>query len=121
MSEEKRRQSDWWRMSPDMAWQYGMMLFIIVMWTIASTLSLLSRAHSEGDRTLLVAALVLGFIGIVLLFLARLPLYRKRRLFTFGPHALDRKHQRLYWWAYGFIGVSLLLLVLILCGLKAVA
>src|SRR5687768_10146566 len=69
----------------------------------------LARAK-EGDFTLLVIASAFSGAGIGLLFLARLPLYRQRRFFTFGSSALDAPHRRLYRWAYGFIvgGVVLL-------------
>jgi hypothetical protein len=42
-----------------------------------------------GDPTLPWIAGALGFIGAVLLFFARLPLYRQRRFFAFGPRQLD--------------------------------
>jgi len=57
-------------------------------------------------------------IGTVLLFLARLPLYRQRRFLTFGPKELDERHRRVYWWAYRFIGASVLLLVVLLFVLR---
>lgn len=66
-----------------------------------------------GDPTILWVTLVLATIGIVLLFIARLPLYRQRRFLTFGPGALDEQHRRIYRWAYRFIGTSMLLLVLL--------
>jgi hypothetical protein len=55
--------------------------------------------------------------GVVLLFLARLPLYRQRRFFAFGPKLLDESHRRLYRWAYGFICLGGLLLLLTLLAL----
>src|SRR5438132_12105233 len=44
--------------------------------------------------------LAAGILGLVLLFLARFPLYGQRRFWTFGPRELDRFHRRLYWLAY---------------------
>jgi hypothetical protein len=49
-----------------------------------------------------------------LLFIARLPLYRQRRFWTFGPRQLDRKHRRFYWLANTAVVVSVLLLLLVL-------
>jgi hypothetical protein len=72
----------------------------------------LSRV-SRGDPTLLYVALVLACVGIVLLFMARLPLYRQRRFFTFGPGALVRSHRCIYQWAYVFISCGAFLLVLL--------
>ena len=50
--------------------------------------------------------LAAGVVGSVLLFFARLPLYRQRRFFTFGPRELDRLHCFLYWLAYLFVVAS---------------
>jgi hypothetical protein len=52
----------------------------------------------------------LGCFGIVLLFLARLPLYRQRQFWTFGPSALPKLHRKLYWLAYLLVVASVLLL-----------
>ena len=51
---------------------------------------LLLPARLEGDRTFLWMALILAVVGIVLLFIARLPLYRRGMYFTFGSRALPR-------------------------------
>ena len=54
-----------------------------------------------------------GVLGIGLLFAARLPLYRQGWLLAFGPRQLDRWHRRIYWLAYAFVTVSLLLLSIV--------
>jgi ABC-type Fe3+-siderophore transport system permease subunit len=54
-----------------------------------------------------------GISGVILLFLARLPLYRQRRFWTFGPRELDRFHRRLYWLAYLVVLASLGLLLIV--------
>ncbi|HWB01943.1 MAG TPA: hypothetical protein VG796_02895 [Verrucomicrobiales bacterium] len=51
--------------------------------------------------------------GWIMLFVARLPLYRQRRFFAFGPAALDTKHRRLYWRAYKVIGCGAAILLLL--------
>ena len=56
----------------------------------------------------------MGGVGTVLLFFARLPLYRQRRFLVFGPRELDKRHRRLYWWAYRFIAASIVLLVVLI-------
>src|SRR5205823_11855212 len=50
-----------------------------------------------------------GVVGAVLLFIARVHLYRQRRFWTFGPRCLDRKHRRIYWLAYAFVSAGMLL------------
>jgi hypothetical protein len=62
--------------------------------------------------------LAAGVFGTVLLFLARVPLYRQRRFWTFGPRELDRFHRRLYWLAYLVVIVSVGLLVIVWLRLK---
>jgi hypothetical protein len=59
------------------------------------------------------AGLAAGISGVILLFLARLPLYRQRRFWTFGSRGLDRFHRRLYWLAYlvELTSIGLLLIV----------
>lgn len=62
---------------------------------------LLSDTLYNTDLTkLFIAGLGAGFSGIVLLFFARLPLYRQRRFLMYGPRSLDKFHRRLYWLAY---------------------
>jgi hypothetical protein len=115
---KRHRLSDWY-VPPDIALIYGVPFILIAMAVPSSMLlPLLSRARSSGDFTLLYMAFALGAVGIVLLALARMPLYRQRRFFTFGPRALDEGLRRLYRWAYRFIGASVLLMSLLLMYLK---
>ena len=53
-----------------------------------------------------------GFVGLVMLIRARLPLYRQHQFLSFGPRGLDAAHRRLYWKAYAFIAVSVAALTL---------
>jgi hypothetical protein len=82
--------------------------FIILLCVVAPYFSLAER---RGDKTLLIVSLVLGGIGVVLLFFARLPLYRQRRFLTFGPQHLSGVHRRLYFAAYAFLVPCILLLL----------
>ena len=59
-----------------------------------------------------------GVLGVVLLFFARLPLYRQRRFLTFGPRELDRFHRRLYWLAYMFVVASIVVLGIVWLRLR---
>ena len=55
-----------------------------------------------------------ALVGVILLAVARLPLYRQRRFFAFGPAPLDLAHRRLYWRGYGFILVGIFFLAVVL-------
>ena len=109
--------SDWyipsdWRLI--LSWHFILMPTVILaaMFTVA-----LSRT-AHGDTTLLWAAIVIGAIGVVLLFFARLPLYRQRKFLSFGPRTLPAGHKKLYWFSYGFIGISIVVMALILIVLN---
>ena len=115
----KSRKLSNWYVPPDIALIYGPYFIVITIAVLsAMLLPLLSRARSSGDFTLLYVASTLGAVGTVLLALARLPLYPQRRFHTFGPRALDERHKRLYWWAYRFIGISVMLMALLLVSLR---
>ena len=78
----------------------------------------LSWARGLGDTSLLDLALLVGGAGSILLFFARLPLYRQRRFFSLGPRSLTGIHRRLYYAAYWLIVPSVALLALLLFKLK---
>jgi len=71
-----------------------------------------------GDLTLFWFALASALIGITLLFIARIPLYRQHRFFTFGPKVLPETHRRVYRIAYAFIIPSILTLLFLLVVLR---
>ncbi len=75
------------------------------------SLPLMSLLCNHGGTSLMVVALILGFIGIILLFWAQLPLYRQHRFLVFGAQSLNAAHKKLYYTAYVFIVVSVLLLL----------
>ena len=72
----------------------------------------------EGDLTLFWVALAAAIVGIVLLFLAKLPLYRQGRYFSFGPRALPEGRRRVYRTAYAFIGANLFLILSLVAALE---
>ena len=71
-------------------------------------------AARRGNPLLFWVALLLAVAGIVILFFARLPLYRQGKLWTFGPSGLPEKNRKLYQMAYWFIGVSVFILLVLL-------
>lgn len=66
--------------------------------------------NSDNVASLFWSGLGLGCVGAILLYFARLPLYRQRRYFTFGPKALPPSHRKTYWLAYAFVIASVFLL-----------
>ena len=105
--------SDWY-IPPDwrfiLSWHFVVMpaAILAAMFTVA-----LSNA-AQGSTTLLWVALAIGAAGVVMLFFARLPLYRQRKFLSFGPKALPPGRKKLYWLSYGFIGTSIAILSLLL-------
>ena len=59
-------------------------------------------------------ALGTAITGAVLLFFARLPLYRQRKFFTVGPKELKGVHWALYYCAYILIVPSVIFLLVVL-------
>jgi hypothetical protein len=113
MSDGRKKLSDWY-IPPELI---GMFLFLFVPLIgilCAMLLPLLNQARNRGDTTLVYAALLFGITGIVLLFFARLPLYKQRKFFTFGSRTLDAPHRKLYRWAYVFVGACILLMISLL-------
>ncbi len=72
----------------------------------------------QGDTTLFKLAALLGGVGAVLLFIARIPLYRQRHFLTLGPRALTGIYRKLYFTSYAFIVPSIVLLLLLLLSLR---
>lgn len=106
--QEKKKDSHF---PPDVA-VIGGCLFVIMAVVYVSCG--LSWAKTRGDTTLFNLALFLGGIGAVLLLVARIPLYRRRRFFTLGPRSLTGIYRKLYYAAYVFIVPSIGLLALLL-------
>jgi hypothetical protein len=94
---------------PDLLLLFGPLLIAVPAWLL---LPIVMRTE-QGDPTLLIVVIGLALCGISLLFLARLPLYRQRRFFTFGPGLLDARHRGLYRCAYVFITAAVVLLVVV--------
>ena len=105
-----KRNSDWY-IPPDWLWYLGSFIVIPCIAVLAGMLMpIVAKLQTADMRALYGFGLGAGVIGAVLLFVARLPLYKQRRFWTIGPMQLDRKHRRIYWLAYAFVMASLLLL-----------
>lgn len=110
----KRSDPDAWYLPPT-AW----LLLAVPCLTIGASLLLpvLLRLKTAELSTWYGLGVGTGALGIVLLFFARLPLYRARKWFSLGPGELDRPHRRLYGLAYLLITCSVLLLLTVWRGI----
>ncbi len=72
----------------------------------------------QGDTTLFWIALVLSVSGISTLFIAKLPLYRQGKYFSFGCKELPVRHRKLYWTAYVLLGLSVFIMLMLLAVLR---
>ena len=77
-------------------------------------LPFMSHLRRHDSLPVYIVAVLAGVLGVVLLFFARLPLYRQRQFFTFGSRHLDAAHRKLYRLAYFFVWVSGILLFALL-------
>jgi hypothetical protein len=113
-----KKSSDWY-VPLDWLAQFSL-LFIIPAITILASILLpaLSFLKAADALNLFYSGLGIGSLGIVLLFFARLPLYRQRRFLTFGPRELPAFHRKLYWLAYLFVVASVLLLAVVWLKVK---
>ena len=105
-----KRNSDWY-VPPEALGLLGTVLLVptigVLVGILLPIVALLKTAAIVALYCIGVSA---GVVGAALLFIARVPLYRQGRFWTFGPRCLDRKHRRIYWLAYAFVSTGLLLL-----------
>ena len=106
------RESDWY-FPPDWIALIGFVIFPIVGLCAGLFLPWFTTVR-HGNPIPLYASLLLACIGIVLLFFAKLPLYRQKKFFTIGARHLTGTHRKLYRLAYKFIGISIVLLLLVI-------
>lgn len=104
-----KRDSNWY-VPADWLWHLGLFLMVPCIVLLAGVLMpVVARLKTTDVGILYAVGLAAGIAGVLLLFIARMPLYRVRRFWTFGPRRLDAKHRRFYWLAYIVVAVSLLL------------
>ncbi len=105
-----KRNSDWY-ITPEALGLLSTLLLIPSIGVLAGILlPILDRLRNADSVALYSIGVGAGVVGAVLLFIARVPLYRQGRFWNFGPRYLDRKHRRIYWLAYAFVSAGLLLL-----------
>jgi hypothetical protein len=100
-----------WEFPPDMAFLLlGPLIMCVIAFSAGSLLPVVMSLKSADLYKLYFSGLGIAGFGTVLLFMARLPLYRKGCFWTVGQRELDRLHRRLYWLAYLIILAGLGLL-----------
>jgi hypothetical protein len=99
----------------------GLLFFyspVVIAVFMAMFLPFVSHLRWHDSLPVYIAAVLAGVVGVVLLFFARLPLYRQRQFFTFGSRQLDTAHRRLYRLAYFFVFISGILLLALWLALQ---
>jgi hypothetical protein len=113
-----KKLSDWY-VPPDWAFQFFLLLGIPAIAILAGVfLPILNFLKSKDSLILFYIALGAGSLGSILLFFARLPFYRQRRFWTFGPRELPTFNRKLYWLAYLFVVASVLLFLIVWLKIK---
>jgi len=111
MSTRQEKRSSYWYFPPDMASLFLLFGFLLLSLFIFADIA---TARSPWDSFFFRLAVTLGGVGLILLFCARVPLYRQRRFFTIGPKELHGVYRKLYFTAYTCIVPSVVLLSLML-------
>ncbi len=97
------------RIPPDWLFHLGLLLTIVCVALSGSiVLPILAYLRTTDVGLLYGCGAAAGLAAVGLLFAARLPLYRRRCFWTFGPRRLDRMHRRLYWLAHALVVASFL-------------
>jgi protein-S-isoprenylcysteine O-methyltransferase Ste14 len=110
---DTRRTTDHrWAFPPDLMFALGIPIVLVAVLT-GWFLELLLGARG-GEPVLFWIALIIGVLGLCLLFAAHLPLYRQGRFFSICASQLAGRSRLLYHWAYCLIVLSLVLMVALL-------
>lgn len=111
--ERMRRRRSYGFVSKDWKFFIGLQLAILAMLVVSGVLLPVLAGARQGGLMGLWIALAAALAGVVLLFVAKWPLYCQGRYFTFGSKALVQERRWLYRLAYVFvIGGVLLMLML---------
>jgi hypothetical protein len=108
-----------WYFPRDWLWLLGFQVIIPVIGIIAACFLPSVSQVRRGDPTLFWIAVVFAFAGVLILFLAKLPLYRQGKFCTFGSRALPARHRRMYFMAYILIGLSFVMMLLLLAAIRS--
>jgi len=100
MNKEKDK-TEWIGLPPDMMVTAAPMLCMFLFGILFT---------AAQNRITFWIALFITILGTVLLFIARLPLYKKRIFFSLGPGRLPKTHRKIYFLSYCFIVLGIILL-----------
>lgn len=103
-----------WKLPKDMLVLFSVS-FVVPSGTIflACFLPMFSKAR-RGDPTLFWITVSIAIVGVVLLFIAKLSIFRQGKFFTFGTKVLPEKHKKIYRFAYCLIVASMIIMLLLL-------
>jgi hypothetical protein len=106
----KWNKSDWY-IPPDWMFLFGwLVIFPLIAIEAGVLLPILGLLKSAGVLELFYVGIGTACFGILLLLVARWPLYRQHQFFNFGPSKLPSLHRKFYWLAYAAIIAAVLLL-----------
>jgi hypothetical protein len=102
------KKSDWY-IPPDWLFQFGLIIIIPAFAILAGMLLPFLGFLKNADLSELChAGIGTGCFGVLLLLIARWPLYRQHQFLSFGPGRLPKLHRKVYWLAYAVIIFALL-------------
>jgi hypothetical protein len=102
----------------DWRFVFGLHLAVPATLILSASAALAATRVRQGDLTPFWVGLVCAAIGIGLLLGAKWPLYRQGKYLTFGPKDLPEGHRKVYWIAYAFVGIGLLIMLWLLVILR---
>jgi hypothetical protein len=110
----KRRSGEWiWPPADQWVTIWGMWLLLAFILAGGKAIQYLIALYGKPWMVCYYGAILLGAAGAALIGFAKLPLYRQRRFFTFGPHPVPERRRCFYRWGYRCAVVSAALLLLL--------
>jgi hypothetical protein len=104
-----------------LGWHFVTFTFLLLPILFNSIINMLFSGLTEtqnGNPNLYYLSLSLALSGILLLLIARIPLYRQKKFFVIGPKGLPSLNKLCYWISYCFIVPAVVLMALLFWVLK---
>jgi len=112
-----KQNSKEWLLPPTDQWLtiWGGFVLLLILAVTNFILSLFTNLTGTPWIYCYFSGLAIAITGASLIFYAKLPLYRQRRFFTFGPRALPIQRRPFYRWGYrcAIIGIIMLACLLL--------
>ena len=93
---------------------WGFLLIAVIALLTLQLLTFLTELAGTRWIWCCAISLAVAVVGVSLIFYAKIPLYRKRRFFTFGSGALPESRRPFYRWGYRCIILAVALLLYLL-------